>query len=60
MQIINEPTAVAIAYGLDKRDDCLGERNIFIFDLGERNKVFQVIATDGNPHSVEKTLISEW
>ncbi|XP_054785857.1 heat shock cognate 70 kDa protein-like [Prosopis cineraria] len=29
MQIINEPTAAAIAYGLDKKD-----RNIFVFDLG--------------------------
>uniref|UniRef100_A0A3Q3EY13 Heat shock protein 5 n=1 Tax=Labrus bergylta TaxID=56723 RepID=A0A3Q3EY13_9LABR len=31
MRIINEPTAAAIAYGLDKRD---GEKNILVFDLG--------------------------
>lgn len=33
MRIINEPTAAAIAYGLD-RDTSKGEKNILIFDLG--------------------------
>ncbi|MCP6484308.1 Hsp70 family protein, partial [Klebsiella pneumoniae] len=32
MRIINEPTAAAIAYGLDKKTS--GERNVLIFDLG--------------------------
>ncbi|KAJ1604309.1 heat shock 70 (HSP70) protein, partial [Cryptosporidium canis] len=32
MRIINEPTAAAIAYGLDKKGT--GERNVLIFDLG--------------------------
>ncbi|XP_045826860.1 heat shock 70 kDa protein 4-like [Trifolium pratense] len=60
MRIINEPTAAAIAYGLDKRINCVGERNIFIFDLGGgtfdvsiltiKDKVFQVKATAGNTH----------
>ena len=31
LRIINEPTAAAIAYGLDKKG---GERNILVFDLG--------------------------
>uniref|UniRef100_A0A3Q3GWE3 78 kDa glucose-regulated protein n=1 Tax=Labrus bergylta TaxID=56723 RepID=A0A3Q3GWE3_9LABR len=31
MRFINEPTAAAIAYGLDKRD---GEKKILVFDLG--------------------------
>lgn len=31
-RIINEPTAAAIAYGLDKKGE--GEMNILIFDLG--------------------------
>ena len=31
MRIINEPTAAAIAYGLDQKG---GEKNILIFDLG--------------------------
>ena len=30
VRIINEPTAAAIAYGLDKK----GEKNILVFDLG--------------------------
>jgi L1 cell adhesion molecule like protein len=58
--IINEPTAAALAYGLDKRTNCDGERNIFIFDLGGgsfdvslltiEDEVFQVKATAGNTH----------
>ena len=32
LRIINEPTAAAIAYGLDKKTT--GERNVLIFDLG--------------------------
>lgn len=32
LRIINEPTAAAIAYGLDKKGR--GERNVLIFDLG--------------------------
>jgi heat shock protein 1/8 len=32
VRIINEPTAAALAYGLDKKDK--GERNVLIFDLG--------------------------
>ncbi|KAL4355783.1 hypothetical protein AHAS_Ahas09G0021200 [Arachis hypogaea] len=60
MRIISEPTAAAIAYGLDKRSDCAGKRNIFIFDLGGgtfdvclltiKGKVFKVKATAGNTH----------
>ena len=57
MRIINEPTAAAIAYGLDKKE---GERNILVFDLGGGtfdvslltidNGVFEVIATNGDTH----------
>lgn len=57
MRIINEPTAAAIAYGLDKRE---GERNILVFDLGGGtfdvsvltidNGVFEVMATNGDTH----------
>ncbi|XP_029130038.1 probable mediator of RNA polymerase II transcription subunit 37c [Cajanus cajan] len=60
MRIINEPTAAAIAYGIDKRTNCVGERNIFVFDLGGgtfdvslltiKDKVFQVKASAGNTH----------
>merc|ERR1712136_637797 len=33
LRIINEPTAAAIAYGLDKKDSGT-EKNVLIFDLG--------------------------
>lgn len=57
LRIINEPTAAAIAYGIDKRD---GEQNIIVFDLGGGtfdvslltidNGVFEVAATAGDTH----------
>jgi molecular chaperone DnaK (HSP70) len=53
-RVINEPTAAAIAYGLDKQDH---EENILVFDLGGGtfdvtllsidNGVFEVLATSG-------------
>ena len=56
-RIINEPTAAAIAYGLDKSG---GEKNILVFDLGGGtfdvtaltidNGVFEVLATNGDTH----------
>jgi len=56
-RIINEPTAAAIAYGLDKKG---GEHNILVFDLGGGtfdvtaltidNGVFEVLATNGDTH----------
>ncbi|CAK8541035.1 unnamed protein product [Lathyrus sativus] len=60
MHIINEPTAAALAYGLQKRADCVGESTIFVFDLGGgtfdvslltiKNNVFEVKATGGDTH----------
>jgi len=60
IQIINEPTAAAIAYGFDMRSDCDGKRNILVFDLGGgtfdvsiltiNGDVFEVKATGGNTH----------
>jgi len=57
-RIINEPTAAAIAYGLDKKDK--GERNVLIFDLGGGtfdvslltidDGIFEVKATNGHTH----------
>nr|XP_033500404.1 heat shock 70 kDa protein 1-like [Epinephelus lanceolatus] len=58
MRIINEPTAAAIAYGLDKSKS--GERNVLIFDLGGgtfdvsiltiEDGIFEVKATAGDTH----------
>jgi L1 cell adhesion molecule like protein len=60
MRIINEPTAAALAYGLQKRSNCVEERKIFIFDLGGgtfdvslltiKNNNFEVKATAGDTH----------
>ncbi|CAG8452353.1 847_t:CDS:2 [Ambispora leptoticha] len=57
MRIINEPTAAAIAYGLDKTG---GERQILVYDLGGgtfdvsllsiEDGVFEVLATAGDTH----------
>ncbi|GKF37727.1 putative mediator of RNA polymerase II transcription subunit 37c, partial [Tanacetum coccineum] len=43
LRIINEPTAAAIAYGLDKKASSTGEKNVLIFDL-------EVKATAGDTH----------
>ncbi|GJU52333.1 zinc finger BED domain-containing protein RICESLEEPER 2 [Tanacetum coccineum] len=37
---INEPTAAAIAYGLDKKATGVGEKNVLIFDLGGLASIF--------------------
>lgn len=56
-RIINEPTAAAIAYGMDKKGD---EATVLVFDLGGGtfdvtvllidNGAFQVLATNGDTH----------
>ncbi|KAF2318742.1 hypothetical protein GH714_010427 [Hevea brasiliensis] len=60
MRIINEPTAAAIAYGLDKKAGNVGEKNVLIFDLGGgtfdvslltiEEGIFEVKATAGDTH----------
>ncbi|RYR03152.1 hypothetical protein Ahy_B06g081994 isoform E [Arachis hypogaea] len=60
MRIINEPTAAAIAYGLDKKATSVGEKNVLIFDLGGgtfdvslltiEEGIFEVKATAGDTH----------
>jgi heat shock protein 5 len=57
LRIVNEPTAAAMAYGLDKGK---GERKIVVFDLGGgtfdvsllsiEDGVFEVLATAGDTH----------
>jgi len=41
LRVINEPTAAAIAYGLDKK--CEGEKNILIFDCGGKRVLLPVV-----------------
>ena len=58
LRIINEPTAAAIAYGLDNKDDV--EKHVLIFDLGGGtfdvsllnidDGIFEVKATAGDTH----------
>jgi L1 cell adhesion molecule like protein len=58
LRIINEPTAAAIAYGLEKSTD--KEKKVLIFDLGGgtfdvsilaiEEGVFEVKATNGDTH----------
>ncbi|CAM8998893.1 unnamed protein product [Rhodiola kirilowii] len=60
LRIINEPTAAAIAYGLDKKASKKGEQNVLIFDLGGgtfdvslltiEEGIFEVKATAGDTH----------
>ena len=59
LRIINEPTAAALAYGLDKLSEN-GRRHVLIFDLGGgtfdvsllaiEKGYFEVLATNGDTH----------
>merc|ERR1712100_95873 len=58
LRVINEPTAAALAYGLDKKGE--EEQNILVFDLGGgtfdvtvltiEKGVFEVASTNGDTH----------
>ncbi len=60
LRIINEPTAAAIAYGLDKKKGSTRESNVLIFDLGGgtfdvsiltiEDGIFEVKSTAGDTH----------
>merc|ERR1712029_505689 len=60
LRIINEPTAAAIAYGLDKKKGSSAEANVLIFDLGGgtfdvsiltiEDEIFEVKSTAGDTH----------
>lgn len=71
LRIVNEPTAAAIAYGLDKTDS---ERHIIVYDLGGGTfdvsllsidqGVFEVLATAGDTHlggeDFDQRIINFW
>ncbi|XP_065872572.1 heat shock cognate 70 kDa protein-like [Euphorbia lathyris] len=60
MRIISEPTAAAIAYGLDKKVSSGGKKNVLIYDLGGGTfdvslvtigeGIFEVMSTAGDTH----------
>ena len=52
-RVINEPTAAAIAYGLDKKAG--GEKNILIFDLGGGTFDVSILNIDGGVFEVKST-----
>ena len=72
LRIINEPTAAALAYGLDRLGKDAGEKNVLIFDFGGGTHdisvltlddgVFEVKATAGDCHlggeDLDNTLVS--
>jgi L1 cell adhesion molecule like protein len=69
LRIINEPTAAALAYGLDRLGKDVGEKNVLIFDCGGGTHdlsvltlddgVFEVKATAGDTH-LGKRLVSAY
>merc|ERR1719158_2695712 len=54
-RIINEPTAAAIAYGLDKKGSSAGEKNILIFDLGGGTFDVSILSIDDGIFEVKST-----
>ena len=66
LRIINEPTAAALAYGLDKK--LTGEQNVVVFDMGGGTHdvslitiddgVFEVKSTSGDGHLGKFSMIS--
>ena len=55
LRLINEPTAAAIAYGLDKKFTSTAERNVLIFDLGGGNCDASLISIDEGIFEVKST-----
>lgn len=64
IRIINEPTAAAVAYGLDRKSD--DDRHVLIFDMGGgtfdvsilliSGGIFEVKATAGDTHLGKKVF----
>jgi len=73
LRIINEPTAAALAYGLDKKGVAAKKQTILVFDLGGgtfdvsllkiETGVFEVLATSGDTHLGGEdfdSVLSDW
>ena len=70
LRIINEPTAAAIAYGLDKKDSGAGEKTVLIYDFGRgtfdtsllniEEGIFEVLATAGDTHLGGEDFDNGW
>ena len=54
LRVINEPTAAAIAYGLDKKSSSK-EKSILIFDLGGGTFDISILSIDGGVFEVKAT-----
>nr|ANQ44604.1 heat shock 70 kDa protein [Paratrypanosoma confusum] len=55
LRIINEPTAAAVAYGMDKKDSGKSESNVLIFDLGGGTFDVTLLTIDGGIFEVKAT-----
>merc|ERR1712213_253998 len=55
LRIINEPTAAAIAYGLDKKKQNSLEKNVLIFDLGGGTFDVSILSIDDGIFEVKST-----
>jgi len=55
LRIINEPTAAAIAYGLDKKKQSTQEKNVLIFDLGGGTFDVSILSIDDGVFEVKST-----
>merc|ERR1712202_75835 len=55
LRIINEPTAAAIAYGLDKNKGNGKEKNVLIFDLGDGTFDVSILSIDDGIFEVKST-----
>merc|ERR1712080_275764 len=55
LRIINEPTAAAIAYGLDKKKQSSHDKNVLIFDLGGGTFDVSILSIDDGIFEVKST-----
>ncbi|KAF5442487.1 hypothetical protein F2P56_035139 [Juglans regia] len=53
MRILNEPTAAAIAYGIDKLGGSIRKRNVLIFDLGGGTADVSLLTIEGSEFKVK-------